>query len=92
MSRNRIMLALVAIGPLLGGCADYLNHYDTVTLAEGDAPHHNVMLHTVDPFNPASKNTKIEGDGKKGAGAVWKYWLLQSGEAAPAQPATGAQN
>ncbi|WP_245273316.1 hypothetical protein [Mesorhizobium sp. L2C084A000] len=35
---------------LVSGCAaDYLNNYDWVTLAAGDANHTNVLLQTVDP-------------------------------------------
>lgn len=59
---------------LFSGCAaDYLNHYDTVTLAAGDAGHANLLLQTVDPFNPNSQNTHIEGDGVRAAAVVNRY-------------------
>jgi hypothetical protein len=46
---------------LLSGCsADYLNNYDTMTLASGDANNANALLQTVDPSNPNSNNTRIE--------------------------------
>ncbi|PWJ92736.1 hypothetical protein C8D77_102511 [Mesorhizobium loti] len=50
----------------ISGCtADYLNNYDSVTLAAGDANRSNMLLQTVDPFNPNSQNTRIEGDGAR---------------------------
>jgi hypothetical protein len=59
---------------LVSGCAaDYLNNYDSVTLAAGDANHANVLLQTVDPFNPNSNNTHIESDGQRIAGVVQRY-------------------
>jgi hypothetical protein len=39
--------------------------HDSVTLAAGDENHTNVLLQTVDPFNPNSNNTHIEGDGQR---------------------------
>jgi hypothetical protein len=69
----RILLVL-ALPALCFGCsADYLNRYDSVTLAHGDAVKSNVALHTVDPFNPDSQNTHIESDGQHMAGVVAAY-------------------
>ncbi|MGX5827343.1 calcium-binding protein [Mesorhizobium sp. 43Arga] len=64
------------LGALLAvsGCgADYLNHYDSVTLAAGDANRANSLAQTVDPFNPNSRNTHIESDGQRIAGVVQRY-------------------
>jgi len=73
MSRNSALI-LILCSTLLTGCAaDYLNHYDSVTLAAGDTQKYNSMLQTVDPLNPASKNTHIEGDGVRAAGVIQKY-------------------
>jgi len=59
---------------LLSGCAaDYWNNYDTATLASGDANNVNSLLQTVDPFNPSSNNTHIEGDGQPSAGVAQRY-------------------
>ncbi|GLQ78497.1 hypothetical protein GCM10007881_20130 [Mesorhizobium huakuii] len=59
---------------LISGCAaDYLNHYDTVTLAAGDSSHANMLLQTVDPFNPNSNNTHIDGDGARSLAVVQRY-------------------
>lgn len=78
---------------MLSGCADYLNRYESITLATGDAQRHNLMLHTVNPFNPASQNTKIESDGSRAAEVVRRYRVPSSDQ--PQQNITvnvGAQN
>ncbi|MES0176869.1 hypothetical protein [Mesorhizobium sp. M0006] len=64
----------------LNGCAaDYLNHYDTVTLAAGDANRQNQLMQTVDPYNPASNNTKIEDAGSRSVAAVAKARQVTGG-------------
>lgn len=73
MSRNSALLLLLCAGALTGCAADYLNHYDSVTLAAGDTQKFNSMLQTVDPLNPNSRNTKIEGDGARAAGVARSY-------------------
>ncbi|MER9302920.1 hypothetical protein [Mesorhizobium sp. M0496] len=72
MQRNlAICLGIVLV---LSGCAaDYLNHYDSVTLAAGDSNRANSLAQTVDPFNPNSQNTNIEGDGQRIAVIVRQY-------------------
>jgi outer membrane PBP1 activator LpoA protein len=47
----------------LSGCADYLNHYDTVTLAAGNTQKTNLLLQHKDPFNPDAVETRIPTDG-----------------------------
>jgi hypothetical protein len=84
MSRNSALPLLVCTG-LLAGCADYLNRYDTVTLAAGDTQKYNALLQTKDPFNPASNDTEIETDGQRASDAViWKYKKSAQPGAAPA--------
>jgi outer membrane murein-binding lipoprotein Lpp len=75
MSRNRVYLvaAVTAGAALLSGCADYLNHYDTVTLEAGNAQKANMMLQTAEPFNPQSDNTAIDTDGVRASDAVIRY-------------------
>jgi len=73
MSKNKLLLVVLCTGLLTGCAADYLNNYDTVTLAAGDTQKFNSMLQTVDPYNPASNNTKIEGDGERGVGVIRNY-------------------
>lgn len=66
------VIALLLVTPL-AGCADYLNRYDTVTLAAGDAQQQNRLIHALDPFNPASMDTRIPTDGQRIAGVAAKY-------------------
>jgi hypothetical protein len=70
---RRALFCLAAMVAVTGCAADYLNNYDTMTLASGDANNTNRMLQTVDPFNPNSNNTHIEGDGQRSAGVVQQY-------------------
>jgi hypothetical protein len=49
----------------VAGCADYLNHNDTVTAAAGNAVAHNKVVHITDPWPPAAANTRIEGNGQR---------------------------
>ncbi|RWB79162.1 MAG: hypothetical protein EOQ50_05005 [Mesorhizobium sp.] len=76
MSRNKLWLVLLATSMLAGCAADYLNNYDTMTLASGDSQKANELLQTVEPYNPASNNTKIEGDGPRSVTVVQKSRLL----------------
>ncbi|TPJ36088.1 hypothetical protein [Mesorhizobium sp. B2-8-3] len=73
MSRNKLLLVLLGTSLLTGCAADYLNNYDTMTLASGDTQKANQLLQTIDPYNPASNNTKIEGDGARSVGVVQRY-------------------
>ncbi|WP_245520229.1 hypothetical protein [Mesorhizobium sp. M00.F.Ca.ET.217.01.1.1] len=78
----RKLLCALALLALNGCAADYLNNYDTMTLASGDSNKQNQLLQTVDPYNPASNNTKIEGDGARSAAVVQKYKQGPGGTAA----------
>ncbi|TPI69307.1 hypothetical protein [Mesorhizobium sp. B2-8-9] len=73
MSRNKLLLVLFGTSLLAGCAADYLHNYDTMTLASGDSQKANQLLQTVDPYNPASNNTRIEGDGARSVAVVQKY-------------------
>ncbi len=80
LALSAAFLAVVTIG----GCADYLNHRDSVTLAAGDAVQWNLAVHTIDPWPPAASNTTILGDGKRLAGVIDDYQSLPA--EAPQQP------
>ena len=86
-SRRQLLIVLGASG-LLSGCADYLNNYDTVTLAAGDAQKANMLLQTANPFNPQSQNTAIETSGVRASDAVRKYENSQKSGAAQPQNVT----
>lgn len=89
MSRSKLLLALLGTSLLAGCAADYLNNYDTMTLASGDSQKANQLLQTVDPYNPASNNTKIEGNGARSVAVVHKYKFLPGGSAPTASMAVG---
>jgi hypothetical protein len=82
MSRNKALLIVMVASGVLTGCADYLNNYDTVTLAAGDTQKQNMLLQTADPFNPQSQDTAIETDGVRASDAVRKYQTSQAPGAA----------
>ena len=73
VARLEVVLYLGAMLTVAGCGADYLNHYDSVTLAAGDANRANSFAQTVDSFNPNSQNTHIESDGQRIAGVVQRY-------------------
>lgn len=64
---------------LLSGCADYMNHRDTITFGAGNAMEANKAIHVVNPLNPQSYNTKIYADGKRTAQVMRTYSGTQGG-------------
>ncbi|KUM23642.1 calcium-binding protein [Mesorhizobium loti] len=70
---RRTVFCFSAMLAVSGCAADYLNNYDTTTLASGDSNRQNPLLQTVDPYNPASNNIKIEGDGQRMVAVVQRY-------------------
>lgn len=76
-ARNRTRWLAFAVGVVtvvgLTGCADYLNHRDTVTLAAGDAMQWNQAVHTIDPWPPQSNRTQIDSDGARHVKVVQDY-------------------
>lgn len=64
MQRTNKILALACLASL-GGCSEYLNHEDTLTMAAGDANRINRMLQAEDPFAERAFDTSIEGDGER---------------------------
>ncbi|UTY46595.1 pilus assembly protein [Sinorhizobium fredii] len=69
---KRAFLVLTAAG-LLSGCADYMNHRDSITFGVGNAMEANKAIHTQDPFPRAAYNTHIPSDGKVIHRAVRTY-------------------
>lgn len=88
MQRNSAVLILVATTTLLSGCADYLNRYDTVTLAAGNTQKHNMLLQTADPFNPAAQDNHIPTNGNQVAAVLLGGPPALPPPAAPGAPAT----
>lgn len=62
-SKQGIYLFVIGFG--LSGCADYMNHRDSVTLGAGNAVEANIALHTEKPFNPDSMDTDIDIEGNR---------------------------
>ena len=58
---------------VLGGCVDYTERRDTITLAAGDAQDWNRVVHTADPWPPYAMNNHIPGDGKRTAQVIQRY-------------------
>ncbi|WEX90775.1 pilus assembly protein [Sinorhizobium garamanticum] len=77
---------LVIAAALLPGCADYLNHRDSITFGLGNAVEANKGIHTQEPFPRVAQNTRIPGDGKVIHRAIRTY----QGEAPGAAPAPSA--
>lgn len=68
----RILLVLVLA--LLSGCADYLNHRDSITFGLGNAVEANKGIHIIDPMNPQSDNTRVYADGRRLAKVIGDYY------------------
>jgi hypothetical protein len=88
MSRNSALLIAFAGSVLLSGCADYLNRYDTVTLAAGDTQKYNMLLQTANPFNLASEDTAIGTNGVRAVDAVKNYEDSLKAPETPQAPVT----
>ncbi|WP_421980298.1 hypothetical protein [Roseibium sp.] len=66
-------LAALAAVLLLGGCADYMSHRDTVTVGAGSAMQANMGIHTVQPFPRQAYNTNLPTDGQTAVNAQERY-------------------
>ncbi|WP_299478033.1 pilus assembly protein [uncultured Roseibium sp.] len=72
-TRRTDRLVVLAAFLLLGGCADYMSHRDTVTVGAGNAMDANMGIHTIQPFPRQAYNTNLPGDGKKAVQAQERY-------------------
>ncbi|MDK1375447.1 MULTISPECIES: pilus assembly protein [unclassified Sinorhizobium] len=64
LRKDKSALLVMAAASLLSGCADYLNHRDSITFGLGNAVEANKGIHTQDPFPRVAYNTRIPSDGK----------------------------
>jgi hypothetical protein len=85
-------LLVLAAASLASGCADYMNHRDSITFGLGNAMEANKAIHTEDPFPPEAQRTRIASDGKVIRRVVTEY---QNGgsviiQPSPAMAANGA--
>ncbi|EJZ22969.1 hypothetical protein NE852_06720 [Rhizobium sp. Pop5] len=90
---KRLLLVLAAAG-LVSGCADYMNHRDSITFGLGNAMEANKAIHTEDPFPPEAQRTRIASDGKVIRRVVTQYQNGGAGvvEPSPAMEANGASS
>ncbi|MBX4924298.1 hypothetical protein [Rhizobium binae] len=90
---KRILLVFAAAG-LATGCADYMNHRDTITFGAGNAVEANKAIHIRDPFPPEAQRTHIASDGRVIRRAVTQYQNGGLGvvQPSPAMGADGASN
>ncbi|MBX4959662.1 hypothetical protein [Rhizobium lentis] len=90
---KRVLLVLAAAG-LVSGCADYMNHRDTITFGAGNAVEANKAIHIQDPFPPEAQRTHIASDGKVIRRVVTQYQNGGLGvvQPSPAMGADGAPN
>ncbi|MDK1490897.1 pilus assembly protein [Sinorhizobium sp. 7-81] len=74
---------LVVAAALLSGCADYMNHRDTITFGAGNATEANKGIHIQDPLPRVAQKTGIPGDGK----VIYRAIRTYKGEEPRAAPA-----
>jgi hypothetical protein len=93
-SSNKIRLTLLALilpAVMLGGCADYVERRDTITLAAGEAQSWNRVVHATDPWPPYVMNTNIPGDGQRTQAAIRRYSTGNANGQQDGVPAPAAQ-
>ena len=71
--RPNAWVAAAFVTLLVGGCADYLNHRDRMTLAAGDDVQWNQAVHTIDPWPPGVGDDDIPGQGKRVDAVIERY-------------------
>jgi len=73
LSATRTLIAVALLGAALGGCSEYFDRRDTVTLYSGEAMAANRVTQTIDPWPAASANNNIAYNGAKAATASERY-------------------
>ncbi|MCY1232434.1 hypothetical protein D9M68_214000 [compost metagenome] len=64
LRRSKRVFLVLAAASLISGCADYMNHRDSITFGLGNAVEANKGIHIQDPFPRVAQNTRISMDGK----------------------------
>jgi hypothetical protein len=91
-------VALAAVLVTLGGCSEYLDRRDTISLGGGNAVATDKVTQMVDPWPRASAQRNIAFDGNKMESAVTRYRTntvyppTAAGTSASYQPAGNVQN
>lgn len=76
---RRALLVLAAVGPLLGGCADYLTRMDGITRFPWDTQAQQVAAQAVNPWPRNAYDVTWSTDGTRAENA---YTALQNGTGA----------
>ena len=75
-TRQRVSCSIAAailLAAALGGCSEYLDRRDTITLHSGEAMAANRVTMMIDPWPPASGRRTIAYNGEKAARAAERY-------------------
>lgn len=83
LQKNKRVFLVLAAASLVSGCADYLNHRDSITFGLGNAVEANKGIHIQDPFPQVAQNTRITSDGKVIYKVIRNY---QGGQTAATPP------
>ncbi|WP_372353238.1 pilus assembly protein [Pararhizobium sp. YC-54] len=83
LQRNKRVVLILAVASLASGCADYLNHRDTITFGAGNAVEANKGIHIQDPFPQVAQYTRITSDGKVIYKVIRNHQGGQTAAAAP---------
>ena len=94
LQKDKLVLLVLVVASLVSGCADYMNHRNSITFGLGNAVEANKAIHIQDPFPPEAQRTQIASDGKVICRVVTEY---QNGgsvivQPAPAMATNGASN
>ncbi|WEX75129.1 pilus assembly protein [Sinorhizobium numidicum] len=71
--RSKRAFVILVGASVLSGCADYMNHRDSITFGLGNAVEANKGIHIRDAFPRAAQNTHIASDGKVIDRAIRSY-------------------
>lgn len=72
-SRSASMLIAIALTAALGGCQEYLDRSDTITLGVADATENNKAVHTITRWPKASRHDRWRTDGERSRTAIARY-------------------
>ena len=80
---SRAVMGVVALAAIffagVPACAeDYRSRLDSITYGLGNAPAHNIAVHTVNPWPASSRNPRIHMDGERALLAADRYKLNRS--------------
>ena len=83
-----VYAAALGLSIAVGGCQEYLDHRDTITLGVGDAIAVNKATQTIEHFPEAANSTRWRSDGERARIAVERY----RSRTIPNPKATGEQS